>query len=298
MSRIRVGVLAGALALAVVATPAQAASQKQDHLDMYRAKVGAAKAAALVKQDVDVSAQKQLRTRQGPPRPRADARAAARTRGRRRAREADAREGRQDRPPVRRRAGGLGGYNVWRDYDGADGIAAYMRQLARDNPQLVKLEKIGETYQGRDILAIKLTQGARTPPTARVRRCSTARRSTRASGSPRRRTGACSPGTSRSWRANDKAIKHLLKDNELWFVLVCNPDGYQYTFDHERLWRKNLRDNNGDGQTSRSVTASTRTATTPSTSTTTRRARRASSPATPIAGRSPARSRRRRPRWA
>ena len=50
------------------------------------------------------------------------------------------------------------------------------------------------------------------------------------------------------WRANDKETKRLLKDTELWFVISANPDGYQYTFDHERLWRKNLRDNDGDGQ--------------------------------------------------
>ena len=51
------------------------------------------------------------------------------------------------------------------------------------------------------------------------------------------------------WRANDREVRKLLQTTELWFILVANPDGYQYTFDHERLWRKNLRDNNGDGQT-------------------------------------------------
>ena len=53
------------------------------------------------------------------------------------------------------------------------------------------------------------------------------------------------------WRANNKTIKNLLQNNEYWFVLVANPDGYQYTFSSPdtRLWRKNLRDNNGNGTT-------------------------------------------------
>ena len=39
-----------------------------------------------------------------------------------------------------------------------------------------------------------------------------------------------------------------MDSTELWFVLVANPDGYDYTFtDGNRLWRKNLRDNDGDG---------------------------------------------------
>ena len=52
----------------------------------------------------------------------------------------------------------------------------------------------------------------------------------------------------RQWRAGDKSIRRLLEDNELWFILVANPDGYQYTFTDERLWRKNLRDNDGNGE--------------------------------------------------
>ena len=32
------------------------------------------------------------------------------------------------------------------------------------------------------------------------------------------------------WRQNDKDVKRLLKNTELWFVPVMNPDGYEYTF--------------------------------------------------------------------
>ena len=40
------------------------------------------------------------------------------------------------------------GFNVWRDYDGPGGFVEHMRTLARQNPQLLKLETIGETLQG------------------------------------------------------------------------------------------------------------------------------------------------------
>jgi hypothetical protein len=49
----------------------------------------------------------------------------------------------------------------------------------------------------------------------------------------------------------DPRITRLVNRTELWFVPVANPDGYDYTFTPgNRLWRKNLRDNNGDGQIS------------------------------------------------
>ena len=42
-------------------------------------------------------------------------------------------------------------------------------------------------------------------------------------------------------------ITRLVNTTELWFVPVANPDGYDYTFtDDNRLWRKNLHDNDGD----------------------------------------------------
>ena len=47
----------------------------------------------------------------------------------------------------------------------------------------------------------------------------------------------------------DRTITDLVNRTELWFVPVANPDGYDWTFEPgQRMWRKNLRDNNGDGQ--------------------------------------------------
>ncbi|WP_322936881.1 M14 family metallopeptidase [Nocardioides bizhenqiangii] len=142
----------------------------------------------------------------------------------------------------------VGGYNVWRSYDEPGGIRDQLRAAARANPQIAKLVKIGTTHQGREILALKLTQGARG-------KVDGSRPAVLYSGTQHAREWIATEVTRRlmkhyidRWRANDKAVRNLLKTTELWFVPVANPDGYQYSFDVERLWRKNLRDNNGDGQ--------------------------------------------------
>ena len=141
------------------------------------------------------------------------------------------------------------GYQVWRDYDGADGFRAYLYEVARDNPQLAKLEVIGRSGKGREILALKLTQGASEVPDG-------ARPAVLYSATQHAREWIAGEVDRRlidhfiaRWRANDKAIKNLLKQTELWFVPIANPDGYQYTFQSPgtRLWRKTLRDNNANG---------------------------------------------------
>ena len=142
-----------------------------------------------------------------------------------------------------------GGFNVWRSYDEPGGIRDQLYAAARNNPQLVKLEVLGHTGQGREIIAVKLTQSAReTPDGTRPAALYSSTQHAREWISTEVNRRLMNHYISR-WRANDRGVRKLLQQTELWFVLVANPDGYQYTFDHERLWRKNLRDNNGDGET-------------------------------------------------
>jgi murein tripeptide amidase MpaA len=138
------------------------------------------------------------------------------------------------------------GFEVWRSWDEPGGIEDQMYAIARRNPQIAKLVDLGDTVQGRDVLAIKLTQGARGQADG-------SRPAVLYSSTQHAREWISTEVNRRlmnfyieRWRANDKEVRGLLKEAELWFVLVANPDGYQYTFEEERLWRKNLRDNNGD----------------------------------------------------
>ncbi|HET6685270.1 MAG TPA: M14 family zinc carboxypeptidase [Jiangellaceae bacterium] len=148
------------------------------------------------------------------------------------------------------------GYTVWQDYDGPDGLRAYMDEVAAANPDLLKQEVIGQTYgtdpEGdgpdvpRDIVALKLTVDANTV-------ADNSRPAVLYSATQHAREWISTEVNRRllewlikMYREDRQEIVDLLGSTELWFVMVANPDGYQYTFDHDRLWRKNLRDNDGD----------------------------------------------------
>ena len=140
------------------------------------------------------------------------------------------------------------GFTVWRSWDEPGGFRDQMYAAASNNRGVAKLVQLGTTYEGRELLALRLTAGARGVPDGR-------RPAVLYSSTQHAREWIANEVNRRlmnwyidRWRAEDPEIKQLLETTELWFILVANPDGYEYTFDVERLWRKNLRDNNNDGE--------------------------------------------------
>ncbi|WP_189703181.1 M14 family metallopeptidase [Streptomyces anandii] len=137
---------------------------------------------------------------------------------------------------------------VFRPYSGKGGLEEEILRTARAHPGLTKAVSIGKTVDGQDILALKLTRDAR---------------KTRDGSKPA--VLYMSNQHAREWITpemtrrlmhyyldhyrTDRRVRKIVDSTELWFVLSANPDGYDYTFKDSstRLWRKNLRDVNGDG---------------------------------------------------
>ena len=233
----------GLLVLSLAATGTAEAASKLG-LDMYSAKADAKSLAVIRSGGYDVA---ESHLGGGP---RVDLVLTTREAGRLRAQGVDVTLKRNAKgQTVRQQADAMavGGYNVYRSYDERGGIRDELYSLARRNPGIVKLVVIGRTLQGREIIALKVTKDA----------------GQLADGA---RPAALYMGTvhAREWMATEMTrrlmhhfidnygqnaeITNLVNTRELWFMPVANPDGYQYTFTNERLWRKNLRDNDRDGQ--------------------------------------------------
>jgi Zinc carboxypeptidase len=234
--------LVAALTIAAGAAPAGEARQP---LDMYTATVDRETAADLAEKGYDIAATREVRGRL-----QVDLVLTPRERARLRDQGLDL-ELKRDRMgrTVRQRAAlqAENGFQVWRSWDEPGGIRDELYDLARRNRRIVKLEVIGHSLQGREIVALKVTKDAN-----------------RIADGARPDVFYMATIHAREWISTEvnRRLLHYFVDNygrnpevtnlvdtrELWFVPVTNPDGYQYSFDVERLWRKNLRDNNDDGR--------------------------------------------------
>jgi hypothetical protein len=168
-------------------------------------------------------------------------------------------------PPV----GDDSDFDVWTRYDAvaADGKEQYVEQYDRlDDESIVKRVSIGKTYNDRDIWALKVTKDAKTTPDnsrpAVLYNAIQHAREWLAGETCRRTLDFFVENYGRTGDAIDhngdpipdvaaETVTELVDTRELWFVCISNPDGYEFTFSEDganRLWRKNLRDNDGDGQ--------------------------------------------------
>ncbi|MET0768431.1 MAG: M14 family zinc carboxypeptidase, partial [Solirubrobacteraceae bacterium] len=119
-------------------------------------------------------------------------------------------------------------YDVFRSYSEPGGIKDEMTSLAAQYRGLAKLVVIGQSGQGQPIVALKVTQDARNVadgarPAMLFSAVNHAREWIAAEVGRRMPTW---------WleHADDPEVAELLRRNELWFLPIQNPDGYDYTF--------------------------------------------------------------------
>merc|ERR1712180_299742 len=119
-------------------------------------------------------------------------------------------------------------YNQWED------IESYLLELNETNPNIV-VSSIGKTYEGRDMLVAKIsTDSSADKPSVWFDFGIHAREwITPASGLW---------GLDHMANGGHDGINQLLEKFDVYLMPVTNPDGYHYTWNGDRMWRKNRQE--------------------------------------------------------
>jgi hypothetical protein len=129
---------------------------------------------------------------------------------------------------------GAASTRVFRSYDDSvRGVRRFIDSLVQNNPR-VSVDTIGRSYEGRPMFAVKIGPRGDSPSRPNVLFMATYH--------------------AREWAATEMALRlivflasppsgnarvdSLVQARDIWIVPVANPDGYQYTFTTDRLWRK------------------------------------------------------------
>jgi len=117
-------------------------------------------------------------------------------------------------------------------YQRLEAIYSWMDTLVAAHPKLVTKVLIGSSYENRPMYVLKFSTGGTNRPSIWMDTGIHARE-------------WVSPATG-VWTANkiatdygkDASLTSLLKTMDIYMLLVANPDGYVYTHDNDRMWRK------------------------------------------------------------
>nr|XP_039268545.1 carboxypeptidase B-like [Styela clava] len=118
-------------------------------------------------------------------------------------------------------------------------ISNWIDEFVSMNSALVGVTNIGKSYEGRDIRSVKVSTGADRP--AFVINCGLHAREWV---TPATCMYVANQLTSRY--GIDDAVTNVMNQVDIYFIPVSNPDGYEYTWTTDRMWRKTRSAANSD----------------------------------------------------
>ena len=155
-------------------------------------------------------------------------------------------------------------------YHTYDEMCEELNKLSLVHPELVTMTSLGQSIEGREIIAVRLMTDAdkNAKGTAAFGKYSPLKKITSFESPASDNRGAEKTQVlimgghhAREWISveqslyilnhlvnnykKDEAVTRLIESREIWFVPMVNPDGITYSQTNYKMWRKNRRDNGG-----------------------------------------------------
>ncbi len=115
----------------------------------------------------------------------------------------------------------------------------FLHNLADTYPDITDLRVIGQTLEGRDVLALRITDKPGESEADEQRILFTGVTHAREWVTHEMLLYLAEYLTSRY--GTDERVADIVDHSEVWLVSVVNPDGFEYSWTNERMWRKNRR---------------------------------------------------------